>query len=434
MPIILNAIYGLLLLIALPALAWRSWKTGRYRRHLRAKLVGTHLPVKSLAKPIWFHGVSVGEIHLLRTVVAAFQKRHPQIPLIISSTTDTGLAEARKCFPDIPVLAWPFDFSWAVNRTLRSLTPQVVILAESELWPNFLHAANRMQIPVLVVNGRMSPRSTRRVRKFARLVKPLLYNRVGRFLMQTEEYAANLVSIGIPAIKITVTGSVKYDGALKILSNSASLGLRDILGISEEETVLVAGSTHAPEEEILLAGYRNLKSEFPNLRLVLVPRSPERFEAVANLVNAFQLPLVRRSCGLKSESNEEVILIDTLGELSAVWGFAHLGYVGGSFDGQRGGQSMIEPAGYGVPTLFGPHIWNFRDTVQRLLACGGAIKLESPDGLETQLRQWLQNPELRISAGKAARALIESQQGATQKTIDEIERYCESNPARRQAA
>ncbi len=421
MPIIFNAIYALLLLIALPYLTWRSYRTGRYRNHLRVKLLGFR---SSLVpdSPVWFHGVSLGEVQLLRTIIAAFRRRYPDIPVVVTSTTDNGIAEALRAFPDLPVIAWPFDFSWAVNATLESVRPRLVVLAESELWPNFLYAAQRHRIPVIVVNGRLSPRSIRRIQKVRSFAKFLLYGRIDCFGMQTEDYATNLRKVGISDDRIVVTGNVKYDGATKNPDNPATLKLREQLGLHAGETILIAGSTHDPEEEIALRIYRTLKREFPELRLILVPRSSDRFDAVAKLVDENQLPLMRRGAASLPQSNA-IILIDTLGELSAVWGLADIAFVGGSFDGQRGGQSMIEPAGYGVPTVFGPHIWNFRDTVARLTECGGGAKVATPEALENQIREWLKDENMRTKAGQAARAMIESQQGATVKTIELIGEY-----------
>ena len=421
MPIILNALYALFLLTALPFIVWRSWKTGRYRANLKAKLFG----MKSApmpAAPVWFHGVSVGEVHLLRTIVLEFRLRFPDVPIVVSATTDTGIAEARKSFPDLLVVAWPFDFSWAVNATLNSIRPRVVVLAESELWPNFLHSARRWKIPVIVVNGRMSPRSTRRIRRFGTLAKSLLFGRIAAFGMQTEEYAANLRSIDIPADCIEVTGNIKYDGASKDPNSAAVHALRGQFGFKSNETILIAGSTHAPEEEMILGIYRRLKGEFPTLRLIVVPRSPDRFEAVAKLIEEADFSLLRRTTMMAARP-DAVILIDTLGELATVWGLADIAFVGGTFDGQRGGQSMIEPAGYGVPIVVGPHVWNFRDTVARLIECGGCAKVQSPHELEETLRGWLKDQVQRRMAGEAARKMIESQQGATDKTMKLLERY-----------
>ena len=414
-----NLVYGLAILLLLPWLLIRSLRTGRYRQNLRDKLLGTshNLPNRTRST-IWFHGVSVGEVHLLRQLVKAFRDRHPDWQVVISSTTDTGLAEARKHFADLVILAYPFDFSWAVRRTIRSVAPQLIVLAESELWPNFLRAANREQVPVVVVNGRMSPRTFGRYSKVAGLARRLLFNRLTAFGMQSETYASNLRKLGIAEDRIRVTGNVKYDGVLLDRDNPKTRELRTTLGIREDELIWVAGSTHDPEERIVLAVFSRLQVRFAHLRLILVPRAPERFDEVARLIEAAGLTYARRSRWSEGSTPPPVILIDTLGELGPAWGLATIGFTGGSLNEKRGGQSMIEPAAFGVPVMFGPHTWNFRDAVAGLLEVGGAIRIEGEDQLEREAARLLADRDLRERIGSAARTFVLGQQGATERTIE----------------
>src|SRR5262245_21188687 len=204
MPWLLNAVYALTLLVLSPWLLYKAIATGKYRRGVLAKLFGlvdnSKLKTQN-SKLVWFHGVSVGEVHLLRQVVAAFRRRHPDWQCVISTTTDTGLEEARKHFPDLVTFYWPLDFSWAVQRALQRIQPGLIVLAEGEIWPNFLLAAAKRGIPVAVVNGRMSPRSYQRYRSFRALVLPLL-RRVTLFAMQNEEYAANIRSLGVSGERV----------------------------------------------------------------------------------------------------------------------------------------------------------------------------------------------------------------------------------------
>jgi 3-deoxy-D-manno-octulosonic-acid transferase len=368
---LLNLIYLLVLVMLSPWLAWRAISTGRYRRELAAKLFGRVKVANPLKLPVvWFHAVSVGEVNLLGTLVAAFRERHPDWLIVISSTTDTGLVEARKRFADLAVIAWPFDFSWAVAAALDAVKPALVVLTESELWPNFLAVAQRRGVPVCVINGRMSPRSFARLQRFRGLARRLLFVKVTCFAVQEEEYAERFRLLGVPDEKLIVTGSVKYDGAAGERDTSRTLALRTALGLSSvtpslrhpvtpSPLVWLAGSTHAPEESILLDVFTRLHGRFPHLRLLLVPRHPDRFEEVARLVERSGLPFARRSRITEPlPEMPAVVLLDTLGELGAAWGLADVGFTGGSLDGQRGGQSMIEPAGYGVPCVFGPHVWN----------------------------------------------------------------------------
>lgn len=419
---LLDLVYLAGLVVLSPWLAWRAAATGRYRRGLAAKLLGRVAVPNPDCRPVaWFHAVSVGEVHLLATLVPAFRRRHPDWLAVVSSTTDTGLAEGRNRFPDLPVIAWPFDFSWAVGAALDAVKPSLVVLTEAELWPNFLRAAADRRIPVVVVNARLSPRSFSRLAKVAGLARRLLFRHVARFAVQEEEYADRLRSLGVPAAKLTVTGSVKYDGALKERATPATQRLAHLLATGGQ-TVWLAGSTHAPEEAIVLAAFARLRPRFPHLRLVLVPRHPDRFEEVARLVERSGLPFVRRS-RVKEPLAEmpAVVLLDTVGELGAAWGLADVGYVGGTLDGRRGGQSMIEPAGYGVPAAFGPHVWNFQDAARRLVEVGGAVMVPDAAALEGELARLLDDADLRARMGAAARELVRRQQGATARTLDVLD-------------
>ncbi len=423
MPLILDALYLFALTILSPWLVWRCVRTGRYRRDLVAKLTGRVSVANPDAKPVvWFHGVSVGEIHLLVTVVTAFRKRHPDWLVVVSSTTDTGLSEARARFADDVVVQYPFDFSWSTGNALDSIQPKLVVLAESELWPNFLASTARRNVPVVVINARMSPRSFARLQHVRGLAHRLLFRHITAFAAQSEDYADRLRHLGVTASQITVSGSVKYDGATGNRDTPKANELRRLLGINPSSLILVAGSTHAPEESILLTTYANLRTRFPTLRLVLVPRHPDRFVEVAALVELSGLSFVRRSQITEPCAEvPNVVLLDTVGELGAAWSLADLGYTGGSLDGKRGGQSMIEPAGYGVPTAFGPHVWNFRDAARRLVEAGGAVMVKDETELETVLSRWLGDSELRRHVGAAAQKLVREQQGATQRTLDVID-------------
>jgi 3-deoxy-D-manno-octulosonic-acid transferase len=424
--LVLDLVYLLALAALSPWLLWRGVVTGRYRRGLGAKLFGRVAFSNPHRKPVvWFHAVSVGEVNLLGTLVPAFRTRHPDYLVVVSSTTDTGLAEARRRFPDLAVVPFPFDFSWAVAAALDTVNPQLVVLAESELWPNVLRAARRRNIPVVVVNARMSPRSFRRLRRFTGLARRLLFANVTRFAVQEQDYADRLRLLGVPDAKLVVTGSVKYDGAIGERGTPETRELARTLSLSRDakrgELVLLAGSTHAPEEAILLNAFARLRHRFPHLRLILVPRHPDRFDEVARLVRQSGLPFARRSHITEPlPEMPVVVLLDTVGELGAAWGLADIGFTGGSLDGRRGGQSMIEPAGYGVPCLFGPHVWNFKDAAGRLVEVGGAVVVPDAAALEAELAKLVADADLRGRMGAAARDLVRRQQGATARTLDVI--------------
>ncbi len=421
MSFLLNLCYLLVLLTLSPWLIYKSLTTGKYRQGLWRKFTGRALSRLGDEPCVWFHGVSVGEIHLLRQVVAGFRKRHPDWTCVISTTTDTGFSEARKSFPELPVMYWPLDFTWAVRRALRRVKPSLIVLAEGELWPNLLAAAKKRGIPVAVINGRLSPRSFRRFWRFRFFVRPVLAN-VDLFAVQTEQFAACYRQLMVPNHRIVVTGSVKYDGVETDPQNPRTIELAKLFG--SDGLIWIAGSTQAPEEQIVLDIYRRAFVDHPDLRLFLVPRQKERFEEVSRMLQDSGLPFLRRSRlkasadhPLDPASRYPVILVDTIGELSALWGLADVAFVGGSLDGRRGGQNMIEPAAYGAAVVFGPHVWNFQDTADRLVAARGAIQVQDAAELERVNLRLLADAAERQRLGQAARHFVLQQQGATERTI-----------------
>jgi len=419
---LLNLLYLGAIAVLSPWLAWRALATRRYRRDLPAKLLGRMRLDNPNRRPVaWFHAVSVGEVNLLGTLVPAFRKRHPEWLIVVTSTTDTGLAEARKRFADHAVFSWPLDFTWSVAAALNAIRPTIVVLSESEMWPNFLAAARRRGVPVAVVNARMSPRSFRRLKRVAGLARRLLFDRVSLFASQEDEYTGRFRELGVAPGHCLTTGSIKYDGAAGERDTPRTRELGQMLNLGGQ-LVLLAGSTHAPEEALILGAFAKLHARHPRLRLILVPRHPDRFEEVAKLVERSGLSFVRRSrIGSPLAAAPAVILLDTVGELGAAWGLADLGFTGGSLDGHRGGQSMIEPAGYGVPCVFGPHVWNFKDAARRLVEVGAAFQIPDAAALEEHLERLIVDEPLRLNMGEAARALVRRQQGATQRTLDALD-------------
>jgi len=415
MPYILNLLYLLALCLLSPWLIYKALTTGKYRRGLWHKLTGRAFRRRGDAPCIWFHGVSVGEIHLLQHVAAAFRRRHLDWHCVISTTTDTGFAEAEKRFQGCPVFWWPLDFTWAVKRALRRVRPDVVVLAEGEVWPNFLRAAKRQGVRVAVINGRMSPRSLARYRKLGGLARGL-WSKLDLVAAQTEEYARNFQAVGARAVQ--VTGSVKYDGAIGDRDNPRTRQLRDLLAVKPKDLVWIAGSTQAPEEEIALDIYRRARTIHANLRLFLVPRQKDRFNEVAGILQRSGLPFARRSAMTTPPFDPRVIvLVDTIGELGALWGLADVAFVGGSLDGQRGGQNMIEPAAYGAAVVFGPDVWNFKEITARLLEHDAAVQVDDAAELDEKISNLLANTARREELGEAARLFIQSQQGATERTL-----------------
>jgi 3-deoxy-D-manno-octulosonic-acid transferase len=425
MAYLLNLLYLLALFLASPWLVYNALTTGKYRIGMWRKFWGLTAVRASNRPCVWFHAVSVGEVLLLRQVIARFRARWPGWDCVLSTTTNTGFDVAVKSYPDLCVFYWPFDFTWAVRNALRRIRPSLVVLAELELWPNFVALA-KPQAAIAVINGRLSPRSYRGYTRLKWLMRRVL-SQVDLLAMQNEDYAERMRYLGAKAERVQVTGSVKYDGVITDRRNPKTEHLAEVVSSrppipgSRKLTWLV-GSTQAPEEEIALGIYRRALEQFPDLHLILVPRHKERFEEVAELLTQSGLPFHRRSqltssLLVPSSPCPPVLLLDTLGELSAAWGLADVAFVGGSLT-QRGGQNMIEPAAYGAAVTFGPHVWNFKDTVERLLACEGAIQINDAAELERITLELLGDPERRRKLGDAARAFVLSQQGATERTLE----------------
>ncbi len=431
MPCLLNLIYATLLAICSPVLLYRSLKTGKYREGWREKLLG-QAPHRIGDRPcVWFHAVSVGEVLLLQSVIKELQRRRPNWDAVISTTTRTGLAVARRTYPDLVTFYAPLDFSWSVRQAVARVRPTVLALVELELWPNLVWSAKKAGARVVIVNGRLSSRSHKGYRKLRRPLGPTL-RRIDAVAAQTGEYASRFVDLGIPASRVRVTGSVKFDGLETDRGNSKTVSIRKALGLAPVDLIFVAGSTMEGEEAAALAAYRAAKRIHSNLRLVLVPRHAERFEQVADWLADQGERVVRRSEGrvvsvpFDRTIPAPVVLVDTLGELAAVWGLADVAFVGGSLLPGRGGQNMIEPAAFGASVLFGMHTANFREVVEQLKDCGGArIVLDAAD-LADALLEDLNDPESAARRGLAARTYVLAQDGASGRTFAEIDRLVDS--------
>ncbi len=420
---LLNTIYLLALLVWTPVVVWQRWIHGKTRGGWRERLFGPRLDVRSAVPAgqsravVWLHAVSVGEVNLLATLVPALQERYPNYQFAISATTDAGLALAHQRFPNACVFRFPMDFSWAMRNVLRQLRPTAVVLAELEIWPNLLRQLQRAQVPVIVVNGRLSGKSFARYRWVRWLMAPI-FRSLSLVLAQTEEYRARFLALGVPKKRCRVAGSIKFDSAQLNRQNPTTEALRMWAGISTSDLVWLAGSTSAPEEEIVLQVFRDLHAEFPDLRLALVPRHRERFEDVAKMCAHSELRVCRRSQTANGTIEPwDVLLVDTIGELSAWWGVADIGFVGGSM-GVRGGQSMIEPAGFGVAISFGPNTSNFRDVVSLLLAADAAVVVSNAEDLRSFVRRCCQEIAYRTEMGQRAQDIAKSQTGATARTIE----------------
>jgi 3-deoxy-D-manno-octulosonic-acid transferase len=422
---LLNGVYLTLMLVALPWILWSAVRHGKYRAGFAQKLLG-RVPRREGQQPCaWLHAVSVGEVNLLQTTLDALQRSRPDWELVISTTTRAGYELACRKYSARTVFYCPLDFSWAVRSALGRVQPDLLVLAELELWPNLIRAARQQGAKVAIINGRLSDNSFRGYRRIRPLVASLL-RQVNLIAAQNDETAGRFRQLG--AERVTVTGSLKFDGARTDRGNQQTQALRVLARLQEHDKVFLAGSTQAPEERFAIEVYRALSARYPQLRLILVPRHPQRFEEVAQLLDRSGLPWVRRSrlphagdqgadATVAPGAARPILLVDTIGELGGWWGLATVGFVGGSF-GSRGGQNMLEPAALGVATCFGPNTRNFRDIVGQLLAAGGCERVRDRDHLQRFVCRALEDPRWARELGERARALVLAQQGATARTVE----------------
>ena len=424
MPYVLDLVYLLLLAVSAPVLFYRAWRTGRYRDGWAEKLRGS-APLRIGDAPcIWFHAVSVGEVMLLRPILEELARRRPGWEAVISTTTSTGLAVARKQYPDLVTFYAPLDFSWAARRAMARIRPTVLALVELELWPNLVWSAKRSGARVAIINARLSTRSHKGYRKVRGPLAPT-FREIDSVAAQNQEYADRFIDLGVPRPHVRVTGSVKYDGLECDRNNPRTLQLRRELHLDPADLVFVAGSTMEGEEAAALESYRRARVAHPRLRLILVPRHAERFHALAAWLEDEGERVVRRSRPNTMTGpghQPPIILIDTLGELSAVWGLADVAFVGGSLFPGRNGQNMMEAVAYGAAVLFGPYTANFRDAVEGLLARSGARQVQNAYELTDALLKDLADPEAAESRGTAGRAYVRAQEGASERTVAELDR------------
>ena len=420
MPYLLNLVYMLVILLASPWLIYCAVRKGKYREGFAAKLFGLvpRIEAEDGKTCVWLHAVSVGEVNLLGTLIAEISRQFPDWRCVVSTTTVTGMRLARKKYPDLTVFYCPLDFTWAVRTAVRRVRPDVLVLAELELWPNLIRAARSGGAAVAIANGRLSHNSYRGYRRIRPLLAGLL-RQINLIAAQDETYSWRFCNLGASAASVHVTGSMKYDGAQTNRSNPTTLKLRQLAGVAADDIVLLAGSTQEPEEMVALDVYRGLAERWPRLRLIIVPRHPERFDAVARQLDASGVAWARRTEldeKVSTQNSARVLLVDAVGELGAWWGMAQIAFVGGSL-GNRGGQNMIEPAAYGAAVSFGPNTRNFKDIVSKMLVCDAAVVVEDVESLSKFVHRCLEDPEYAHALGNRARLLVGEQLGATSRTV-----------------
>ncbi len=406
MGLLLDVAYGTAAVIAAPWLLFKLATDRRYRHKLGERF-GDVPKRRGDAPCLWLHCASVGEVNLVKPLVKELKKRRPDLVLHVSTLTMAGRENAEKSFPGARVHYFPVDFSFAAARAIRRVRPSAIALVELEVWPNFTAAAHG--VPMVIINGRLSHRSHRRYRRTGFLWRRV-FRRIAKVGAQNETYAERFRDLAGPE-RVTATGTLKYDAALGFDPAAAEREFRGLLDLSEP--LLIAGSTHDPEERIVLEAFTQLRRRHPTLRLLIAPRHLERVAEVEKTIAA-SFPCARRSTG--TPPKDAVILLDTVGELAKVYTLASAVYIGGTFCA-RGGQNMLEPAALGKPVVSGPSLENFRDIADALVEAGGMRIVEKPEDLAGALDAAMADP----SMGAKGRAAVEAGRGAIRATVDLIE-------------
>jgi 3-deoxy-D-manno-octulosonic-acid transferase len=412
-----SVLLGLAVVLAAPWWLARLLAQGKYRAGLGERLGRVPARLGSAQGCIWVHAVSVGEVLAVSGLVAGLRARFPERRVLVSTTTDTGQKLARERFGAENVFYYPADFAFAIRPYLRALRPSLVVLAESEFWPNFLRLARRAGARIAVVNARVSDRSLPRYLRLRTLWRRVLGD-LDLFLAQSQEDARRLVAIGAPEPRVSGGGNLKFD----VQPPESLPAIETLRRILEPTTaVVVSGSTAEGEEPVVLRAFTTVLEKHPRAVLILAPRRPERFEAIAELIAASGLKFWRRSQLAGGESlSGGVVLLDTIGELAALYSLATVAFVGGSLV-PRGGHNILEPAQFGVATLVGPHTENFRDIIN-IFERAGAVRVVRTEGFTDELLRLLDDPAARAELGRRAAAVVGEQRGATERTLNELEK------------
>lgn len=413
----------ILALISFPKILYQRIEHGKYKDSLSKKM-GKEFPVIEKGKRplIWIHAVSLGEAKAVTTLAKAIKNRINNAVLVISSTTETGHAEAKKSLPfaDYHVFL-PFDLSFIINPIVKQTDPDLVILTESDFWFNFLQAAKESGSAIALVNGKISERSAKRFH-WVQSFTNKLFSFFDILCIQNTYYAERFKSLNIPTNKMVITGNLKFDDVYPFLSDLDLAAFKDRLGIKLGDLVLVAGSTHDPEEKMLLDVSSNLRDKYPQLKIIIVPRHPERFDEVAALISQRQVPFHRYSQNEKNPQDAHIVLMDTMGFLRQCYQTANVAFVGGTFTEKVGGHNILEPCWYSVPVVFGPHMHSQPELLTLIKQYDGGIQTSAHE-FQDQIENLLSNEAERLRLGTNGLRLIQDCQGAKQKTEEALEPF-----------
>ena len=413
-----STLLAVAMVVTLPYWLFQMLRRNKYRAGFRERWGRVPQRVKEAhgQLTIWVHAVSVGEVLAVSRLIHEMRDRLPEYRIFVSTTTDTGQRLARERFGAENVFYFPVDFAFAIRAYLEALRPALVVVAETEFWPNFLRLSHLSSAKIAAVNGRISDRSHRGYRRVRFWLRGVL-KQIDLYLAQTEEDRKRLLDIGAPEDRVHVSGNLKYDVPPPPQA-AIVVSLRSAFEKTSAGPVIVAGSTMDGEESLLLRAFEIVRGRHPRAVMIIAPRHPQRFGSVGDFVKSLGIPMWRRSLWSGEDLGGGVLLLDTIGELSSVYAVGQVAFVGGSLV-EYGGHNILEPAQYGVPVVIGPHYENFREMVN-LFRWKDAVRVVGPAELPLCMVDLLSNEEDRLALGKRGLETLRAQTGATERTLNAL--------------
>ena len=424
MYILYNILLFILLIVYIPVILYKKIK-GSFNKDIKERLGfpdSKKLPETDNRKVIWVHAVSVGETAAAEPVVSLLKEKHPEYNIVFSTVTETGQNMARQIINYDSLIYFPLDFSFSVHSSLQKINPDLVVIMETELWPNFIHRAHRQDSKIILVNGRISDQSYKRYKYLGPFLSDML-DKIDIFSMQSPRDVEYITRLGADADRVANSGNTKFDRKYEKCDSEQKKELYSEFKISPDQPVWVVGSTHPDEEKQLLPVYKKVKSEFPNLIMILAPRHIRRIDEIERLYQNQGLPVIKRS-EIEERNKQQVILLDTIGELAQIYALGDLTFVGGSLV-EKGGHNILEPLIQERPVFFGPHMFNFKNNTRLVLEYGAGIQISDTEELTEKMLYYLKNPEELSRMTDNIAHMFRDNEGAAQKNCQLIQRLLE---------
>lgn len=431
MYLLYNLLIHLGTIILFPFLIFKVLTTKKYRRGIKERLGYISLDIKQRLKgnrPVWLHAVSVGEVNASLPLIKEIKKKYPTLDIVVSTITETGNNTARNKIKETEnIIFFPFDHPWIIKRVIEYLNPKLFITMETEIWPNFLRFLYTKNIPSVIFNGRISSRSFKKYKMIGFFMKRVLFY-LSFFGMQTEKDAERIIELGAKKERVKVLGNMKFDQALMLISSEDKENRESSLDQLKNEKIMIAGSTHPGEEDKVLNVFRNIKTEYPSLVLIIAPRHLERVGEIESLIKREGFGAIRKT-SITNELNKafidknNVLILDTLGELSKFYSISTIIFVGGSLVPKIGGHNILEPIIYKRPVFFGPYMDNFLEIASVIKEIGGGIQINNETEFIIKAKELLKNNERLKESGEKAYKAIEENHGSVLKSLEILDRF-----------